>query len=219
MKIIKRTGMALVSCVLLISLILSLYICFIREAGLQVRIDSRTDAAFHAYLNARSGLLLGMATLEADQNKSDHLNEDWARLSETTHGEPISLEFGKFEVSVEDEAGKVNVNTVNEDVLSGFLESIDLGLVASMSLLQEKVKMNEAQRLAQALNEHGKKLRDVSFFLEVSGISPELFSKPEKIEELTDFLTVHGDGMVNINTARKEILNVLPQPPGFDLEK
>jgi len=108
-------------------------------------------------------------------------------LYEINRPKEVKLEGGKFVFSLIDEESKININKAPLDVL------------ANLPGLDEEI---------------AKKIKNFSpapfYFKEelliVEGINEEIFSK------IKDLITVYGNGRVNINTAKAEVLKAL----GFD---
>jgi len=94
---------------------------------------------------------------------------------------------GKFTYTIKDEESKVNINTAPFDVI-GRLPGLDI-------------------KLAQAINASTlRPFKAKEEVLLVEGITDDNY------KEFKDFITIYGDGKVNINTAPPEVLKAL----GFD---
>jgi len=129
---------------------------------------------------------------------------------------------------MEDEESKININKVEEQVLLNLLESCgveDAERMASSIFIWSGKKEDtgdeeEAYYQALSLPYHCKKeeFKSISELLLVRGITTQLLygededgdgriSKDEK--GIVQYLTVFGEGSVNINTAGKKVLNAL----------
>ena len=71
----SRAGMALVSVLLMSALLIALYLRFLDNAGLQVRMDSRQEAVLQTRLAARAGVEYAIALLFQDRGLGDSYNE------------------------------------------------------------------------------------------------------------------------------------------------
>lgn len=113
--------------------------------------------------------------------KDQTLHDTLYELSSEEEGE---LGRAKFIYTLSDEESRININTASEDVISG------------LSGLNPEL----------ALNIVDSSLRPFSLkeeLLLVEGISEEIFN------ECSDFITVHSNGKVNINTASGPALSAL----------
>lgn len=119
------------------------------------------------------------------ERKKDLLKYD--TLSKFKKKAEMELGRGKFIYTITDEESKININTAPFEVVAG-LPGLDT-------------------KLAQAIN--ASRLRPFKAkeeVLLVEGVDKDNY------KEFKDFITVYGDGKVNINTAPPEVLKAL----GFD---
>jgi|GEM_PF-1719833 len=240
-----KRGLALVSCILLMTLLIAFYLRFSGEAGLQARIDRNLNNALRARLAAKAGLSMALSMLFRDTNATDHLKEEWAVTASQTLEKPIVLDGSSFTVKISDESGKMNVNLVDEEILTDLFERADIGIIASSSLLAESIKLGAARRLAQHIldyidadssprpmgaeadaypnpNENGPRnaqILDIRELLNIPGITRELFEGNNEKLGLIDLLTVNGDGKINLNTAPRVVIEAIPGPPGYDEDR
>ena len=108
----ERQGSALILTLLVISTLTGLTIAFSNESSLELRLAGYARDYRRAYLAAQSGIHMAIAILEGDEEKEvDSLDEDWGKLESA--GIPMTLqEDTSLSVSIVDESGKFNLNTL-----------------------------------------------------------------------------------------------------------
>ncbi|MBF0498844.1 MAG: general secretion pathway protein GspK [Candidatus Riflebacteria bacterium] len=240
-----RDGVALAACVLLLMLMIALYARLSREAVFQMRLDRRQEQSFQARLAAQAGLSLGLSLLYRDRNTIDYFGEEWSRISSYTQEKGVEIGGGTFTLRISDEAGKLNVNMANEETLYNLFDSVGLGIVENLELTGEKDRRGASRRLAQRIMDYidadenprpmgsestgyewapGKKprnapLEDLRELLNIPGITNDIYLAKDGRPGLSDLLTIYTDGLININTARPEVIEAVPGPPGYDGER
>lgn len=137
--------------------------------------------------------------------------------------EPYSITIGDIgcDVYIEDEGGKINLNTINpanREMVVEFLLSKDVSIddadVIIDSILDwidkdELHHINGAEtdyyeRLPEPYNSKNAKLDSIEELLLVKGITSLIF------DEIRDGVTVFGSGKVNLNFASRDILSSIP---------
>jgi len=237
--------MALLACVFLLALLVAMYLRASGEAALQARLDARLDQAFQARMAARAGVSAALALLFRDTNAFDWLEEDWATFSSATRRVPLQVGSATCVFTITDESAKMQINTVDEDTLAMLFERFDLGITGPSGILGEAIRQGSARRLAQRIMDYldrdqeqramgsemegyermpGRRPRngpmeDLRELLNIPGITPDLVQASGTRPGLFDLLSVYGEGRVNLNTARHEVIESLPGPPGFDLNQ
>jgi type II secretory pathway component PulK len=246
MSKIDRRGMALVSVLLMSSLLIALYLRFLDNAGLQARIDSRQESVMQARWAARAGVEYAIGLLFQDRTIADSYTESWKTATDKTLSAPLMFGVCSCTVSVVDESSKMNVNRVEEGALIRVFEFYDLGIVASGTLIGDAEKIGAATRLAQHILDYiddddtprslgaefstymmyGKRaprngpMQDIRELLEIPGITDDLMIASGTRPGLEDLLTVYGRGEININTALEGIVRSVPGlSADYDLER
>lgn len=235
----SRKGMALVSVLLMSALLIALYLRFLDNAGLQARIDARQDAIMQTRWAARGGVDYAICLLFADMSIGDSYNEAWKTQTDATADAPLKFDGTECVVSVSDESSKLNVNIVDETILTRTFEFYELGIIESQSLLGDAEKLAASARLAQRILDyidsddtprpfgaefstymlHEKReprngpMTDIRELLEIPGITPDLMIASGSRPGLEDLLTVYGNGEININTAMEGIIRAIPGLP------
>lgn len=238
--------MALVSVLLMSALLIALYLRFLDNAGFQARLDSRRDALIQTQWAARAGVEYAVSLLFQDKSMGDSYTEAWKTHTDNTRNSPLMFGVCSCTVEVIDESSKLNVNMVEEGILTKVFRFYDLGIIASFSLITDAEKETGAIRLAQRILDyideddsprtfgaefstymfHEKReprngpMTDIRELLEIPGISPDLMVASGSRPGLEDLLTVYGKGDININTALEGIIRSIPGlPEEYDLER
>ncbi len=153
-------------------------------------------------------------------------NEDYFKDAEVGNGEfilsysPGALEESGKEImlyGLEDETGKININaTKSVPLLRNLLLNLGMaldeaeGIVASIEDWRDADSMLKStggaedsyyQTLDPPYFTAGQDFKTLEELLLVKGVTEELFSK------IVDYITIYGEGMININTAAEEVLN------------
>ncbi len=156
---------------------------------ISIRLQSLSNEQMRMTYLAREGINRCLALLAAERNSFDALSEEW--------GKDIFLqtEDGVLSCTVVDEDRRLNINTVPHDMMLGlrtFSPNIDEDMIA---VLEKARPYNVIREL-----------------LDVTGLRPEdFYGAPEDGNPgLPDMLTVFSDGRININTAPKEVLAMIP---------
>jgi general secretion pathway protein K len=183
---------------------------------------------------AKSGLFAGMGILYEDKADADTLNEAWAHTDMLTEQSKSYFDGGYLELAIEDESGKINVNKLVEG--SAFNNTVRGILTRLLSQPRFKLRDREIEDLVNAIKDWidsdsevtgtgaenayyqglGKPytarngpIESIDELLLVRGVTRELFYGTTEAPGLARFLTVYGEGKININTAPKEVLQSL----------
>jgi general secretion pathway protein K len=186
---------------------------------------------------ARSGFHVALAVLYEDalETKFDSLQEYWA--DPLTFSPASQFEEGRFEVRIKDHSGRIHINKLvdtkgkvnknQRELLERFfnseefdLEPEDVGdiLDAMTDWIDpdnEVTKFGAEDSYYQSLEKpYACKNGPMEFLDElllVKGITRELFYGEEGRPGISSYLTTHGQGLININTAEPLILRSLSQ--------
>ena len=231
-------GMALILTILIISLIVALTVEFNRfmRSDLHAAVNLRDGIRFG--YTAKSGFNHTLAVLLEDSsiNFFDSLHETWADSKSLSENSADLFDEGRFEVKVSDHSGRIQINKlVNEDgknynddqkgLLTRFLKSFGIEDEEADNIV-DAIKDwidadNEVTRFG-AENAHYKALdkpypcknAPIEFLEElllIRGITKELFYGTEEKPGISNFISPHGDGKININTAGLPVLKALSE--------
>lgn len=184
----------------------------------------RTGAYFQnsprARYAAEAALRAAFDVLARDKNEYDALTEAWAQPIPTDPKSAGSLKGipigqGVFSFEIVDEARKINLLKASAATLERFIREVGradakTAHTVANSLLDwqdadsgtlEGGAENVYYRLLKdPYDVPNRKLEVIEEILWVKGVTPDLFRK------IRDFVTIWGDGKININTASREVL-------------
>ena len=221
-----RKGMALVLTLVVITILAVLVLEFNYFMRVEAEIVGNYRDSLKAYYLANSGVNFAYLLLRDDEDLScDYLEEDWALAKS-----PIAMEEGAVTFQIEDECGKININS-----LLGKKGKIDEKKKAALERLFEVLEIDKelADVVCDWLDEDDE-LRDFgaedAYYSELEkpypckngpldtvdelfllkGFNDEVFYGDAKERgSLNSYLTVYGDGKININTAPSIVLQSL----------
>lgn len=231
----NERGAALILVILMVSIIVAVTM----ELNASSRANVYEAANFRDRVKtlyiAKSGFNAAATLLLRDNNNYDALTEIWARTEILS---PYSAQLfegdGHCTLIIEDESGKIPVhklvsgsayNQQYRDILARFLslpefdlkpdqvesiiDSIKDWLDSDEDISGRGAESAYYQTLAPPYNSKNGALDSLDELLLVQGITPEIFFGAEGKPGIRDFLTVYGDGQININTAPKMVLMAL----------
>lgn len=236
MKYLMRNerGIALILVLLMVSVIVALTLQLNVSSRAQVHEAANLGDGVRVLYMAKSGLFAGIGILSEDRGDADTLYEAWARTGDLTEQSKAYFDDGHLELVIEDEYGKVNINKLVSG--NGFNNAIKGLLTRLLNQPQFKLQEREVEDLLNAVKDWidadsevtgngaenayyqglGKSytvrngpMESVDELLMVRGVTRELFYGTTERTGLVRFLTVHGTGGININTAPKEVLQAL----------
>jgi general secretion pathway protein K len=223
-------GFALILTILIISLIVAITLQF----NTSMRSDMYDAASLKEGIKltciAKSGFNYACAVLSEDDPAVDSLHEDWADQKLLSSNSATMFENGRFEVRIIDYSGKIPVNSVVEGekfeaLLTRFLSlevfglgPEDVGNIVDaikdwVDLDDEITKFGAENGYYQAFDRpyscKNAPLDSVEELLFVKGITKELFYGTREKPGISGYLTVYGNGRININTADPLVLRSL----------
>ncbi len=205
-------------------LVLTLLIVIILEFNSEMRVEARAAANFRdemrSFYLAKSGVTFAIAVLEEDDRSDqnvDSLDETWAQKLP-----PIPLGDGFVTVEITDENSKINVNRisagsgmVSSDAMRGlmrrFFKQFESGedtgnAIADWTDADDNefipggAESSYYESLDDPYEAKNKPLDSLQELRLVKGMENETYDK------VHEFLTVHSDGWINVNTAGKEVI-------------
>lgn len=231
-------GMALILTILVITLIVSLTLQFNRSMRSDLHAAANFRDGIKLGYVAKSGFNFALAVLreDASENNVDSLDEAWAYLHTLSENTAALFDQGRFQVTVSDCSGRIQINrlvkqngeydTVQKGLLKRFLNSPEFGLdpeevdnivdaVKDWLDADDKVTRFGAENAYyQALEEpyscENAPIEFLERLLLVRGITKEIFhGTTEEKPGISNYLSAHGNGKININTADPLILRAL----------
>jgi len=230
-------GMALVLVILMISVIIAVTLQLNISLRSEIYEAANLGDGIRAACAAKSGFYTGEALLTGDTNNFDSLNEDWAKLESISAGSKTLFDGEYFQLNIEDESGKIPINSLvkeNQKYNDGIKELLKRFLsLAEFNLDEQQVcdivdaikdwmdKDDEAtgfgaeniyySGLEKPYSCKNAPLDCIEELLMVKGITTELYYGKGEAPGIAKYLTLHGKGKININTAPLLILRVLSE--------
>lgn len=230
----RQQGVALVIVLMAIGIIVALTIQLSRETRSQAYGAANLADRLQLHYAARSGLNVGEALLLADKNSFDALTELWANTDPLSLQSASFFPSGSFRLVISDEGGKVPLNHLLaggafnpqvRDLLlrlltgptfrleqrraEGIVDAIKDWVDADEEVTGDGAEGAYYAGLARPYAAKNAPLDCIEELLMIKGVTRELFYGTGQTPGLRDFLTVFGDGKININTAPKPVLRAL----------
>lgn len=218
----SQRGVALILTLLITAILVTLIVEFNYSTQVDLRIAGNFRNDLQAHYLAKSGINIAISYLKYDleNTDTDTLDEDWAKPYP-----PIPVGDGFVKVITEDENAKININKVvtdqgkvNEqirDILHRLLEMIevDVGILDAIidwidpddEPLPEGAENSYYGSLDPPYACKNGSLDTLSELLMIKGITDEVYGRISK------YLTIYSNGMININTAGKDVLMCLDE--------
>jgi general secretion pathway protein K len=230
-------GVALILTILIVSLIVALTVQFNRTMRTHVASAGNIGHGLKALCAAKSGVAYGLAMLREDTPDVDTLQDDWAnpdKLASISAASQALFAGGRFELKIGDESGKIPINHLAEtdyleEVFRRLLEledfdlekdTVDTIVDSTMDWIDKADEEDDLERFLGAEDGYYQSLEkpyhckngplDVpEELLLVKGMTPEIFYGTEDRLGIGKFISVFGDGKININTADIMVLRAL----------
>ncbi len=233
----NERGFALILTILVISLIVALTLQFNRTMRSDLYSAANLKDGVRLTSIARSGVAFSLAVLlnDASENDFDTLSEAWADSASLSSVITSLFDDGNLDVRIIDHSGRININQLvdqngdfnpeQENILTRFLNSEQFGLdPEDVSNIIDAIKDwidpdDEVTRFGAENSYYATKEKPYSCkngkldfpeeLLFVRGITRELFYGTKDNPGISAYLTTHGDGKMNINTAHPLVLRHL----------
>jgi general secretion pathway protein K len=225
-------GTALVLTLLVIITLAGLVLGFAGESGVELTLAGYMKDSARAYQLARSGVDIALELLARDDDfEMDTFNEEWRQFGSIPLAEGIAEPGVSFYGGMVDENSKININLLRnsegeiderreaqmrrlfvalglkEELLNPILDWLDADDIERQDGAEGYYYQNLEEPCACA---NGPFLTVGQIFLVRGMRELERFGE-KKSKRLMDYLTIHSDGKININTAPKEVLQSLSE--------
>ena len=227
-------GFALIVTILIVSLVVVLTLQFNSSMWSDLYSSANLRDSIRLRFIARSGVNCAFAVLaeDASSSDSDSLQEVWANSKELSLYAATMFENGHFQIKISDLSGKIQVNRlINED--GKYNETQKMLFTRFLNSEQFQLDSEEVGNLIDAIKDWIDPDDDVTRFgaengyyqslenpysckngpieslgqiLLIKGVTKELFYGNEHVPGISNYLTVYGDGKININTADSPVL-------------
>jgi general secretion pathway protein K len=229
-------GVAIVLVLLVLGVMIPLTLDLNRASRAQVYEAANLADGIRSLHIAKSGYYLGKALLEEDDASVDTLNESWARAEVLSAQSSLLFSEGMFLLKIEDESGKIPINGLVEG--NEYDTEIRGILTRLLSLPGFRLQEGEVRDLVDALKDwmdsddeptgfgaessyyraletpcscKNGPLDRIEELRLVRGVTRELFEGTADRLGLRDYVTVFGNGSININTAPLPVLMALSE--------
>jgi len=239
-------GMALILTILIISLIVALTLQFNTSMWTNLHAAANLSDGIKLGCIARSGFNGALAVLYEDLSSSgnvDTLRETWAHAGIISGSSAYLFDEGRFLIEIADLSGRIQINQLVEQngnyndtqksLLMRFLGSPEFDLDDEeveniVDAIKDWIDPDDETTRFGAEDSYYKALetpypcKNAPFeFLEelllVRGVTKELFYGTEERPGISLYLSTHGDGKININTAAPLVLRSLSDQIDEDL--
>ncbi len=226
--------MALILTILIISLIVALTLQFNTSMRSDLHAAANLRDGIKLGYIAKSGFNCALAVLTVDDTGVDSLHDEWADPKTFSENSDVQFDEGRFEFKVSDYSGRIQINKLvkedgknyNDDqkgLLTRFLKSFGIEDEEADNIVDaikdwidadnEVTRFGAENAYYQALDKpYSCKNAPIEFLEElllIRGISKELFYGTEEKPGILNFISPHGDGRININTADPWVLRAL----------
>lgn len=228
----KSRGIALVTVLLTITILVTAVLAMSRTTRTDLSEAANLGDRIKLFYMAKSGFYGAEAILALDKNNYDALTEDWAKAEELAAQASLLFGGGSLTVAIEDESGKIPLhhffrgNAVSEPVkamLLRLLKRPEFGMSGGraeefLAALQDWLDPDdEPTGTAGAESKYYRSLPipyeakngpldTLAELLMIRGMTKELFFGKDGAPGLSKFLTIYGEGKININTAPLEVV-------------
>lgn len=219
-KLVKdQRGIALLMVLIIVTLLSFLVYDFSYLIRVNLSSAENYRNGTQCFFLARSGIEACRALCKDNDNNYDALNELWA-----TERPPVVAEGGIVEILLMDENRKININQLgNTDVQKDIYDQLvrlctQIGLDDSivdniLDWIDDDSQGNAEEQYYQSLESpyscKNGKLDSLQELLLIKDITDEIYYGTKEKYGLEQFLTVRGNGKININTADPIILQCL----------
>lgn len=232
--LLNNRGVALILVLLMISIIIAVTIQFTITTRSELYEAANLRDSIKLLYIAKSGFNMAEAILYEDDNDADSLHDDWAKLALLSSQSSILFNKGHFQLNIADESGKIQINKliINDE----YNDTVREILLRLLSLPEFDLEEAEARDIVDAIKDwidgddettefgaenayyqgleqpyqcKNGKLDCLEELLMIKGITRDLFYGTEEYPGIANFITLHGEGRININTASTIILRVL----------
>jgi len=228
MSIKDEKGVALVLVLVVVALLVSLVVDFTYTMQVDVTLAANQRDEIKALYTARSGVELARLTLQEDDQAYDARDEEWALFDEHP-GFIAEDDEGRFKATIVDEESKFPINSIIND--QGVLVPARLDQLERLfALLDIDPELIDAivdwldpddtagpsgaedayyEGLSPPYPCKDGPLASLEELLLIKGMTEEILYGDAEKEGLLQYLTIHSDEKININTAPSVVLQCL----------
>ncbi len=233
--LMNNRGVALILVILMISIIIAITLQLNISSRSEIYEAANLGDGIRATCAAKSGFYMGEALLIEDIRDLDSLNEDWANLESVSAGSGILFDGEYFRLNIEDESGKIPINSLIKENQQ-YNDGIKKLLTRFLALPEFDLDEQQIRDIVDAVKDWIDEDDEVTGFgaenmyyrgleepyacknapldcieelLMIKGITEDLYYGAGETPGIAKYLTLHGKGKININTAPNLILKAL----------
>lgn len=230
----NNRGVALIIVILMISIIVAVTLQLNVASRSEIYEAANLADTIRLMYIAKSGFNGGEALLVEDDNEFDSLNEDWAKSRLISQMSGSFFSEGAFDLGIVDEAGKIQINKLVNG--NEYNENMRELLIRFLSLPDFNLDEQELNDIVDAIKDwidsdneltgfgaenayyngldvpyscKNGPLSSIEELLMIKGITKDIYYGTEGKPGIQSYITIHGDGKININTAPALILRAL----------
>jgi general secretion pathway protein K len=240
----NNNGVALLLAVVITGIIVAVGLHFNVSMREDLVASSRTGKGVKAGVIARSGVNIALAALYEDgkQGETDTLKDPWAKAQAVALYSGSLFDEGRCELVISDHCGRINLNRLIDQtgkpdpkqraVLERFLnhkafaadnQSVSDLLDALTDWLDEDDQItgfgaenSYYLSLAEPYECKNGPMDSIDELLLVRGMTKEFYYGTSERPGISVFISIHGDGRININTAPQEVLYALSDQMDYE---
>jgi general secretion pathway protein K len=231
---INRRGVALVLVILMISILVAVTLELNRSSRADIYDAVNLSDGIRLIYTAKSGFNAGVGLLLAHKGEIFTLTDDWANTGQLAEKSKALFHEGYFELFVEDESGKIQINRLvngndyNEDIrgmlvrllgqpefklddgrIHEIVDAIKDWIDPDNDITGAGAESAYYLSLANPYPVKNGRLDCIDELLMIKGMTKSLYYGTKEAPGLRQCLTVYGDGRININTAPRLVLKSL----------
>lgn len=234
-KLSNKRGVALITVLLIISILISVAVELNRSSRAEIYDSTNVSDGIKLTGIAKSGFYAASALLVNFGRETVTLRDEWSKAEFLSIKSRGFFPDGFFVVNIEDEAGKIPLHKlVNQNEFNSDIKDV---LIRLLTLPEFGLDSNQAAEIVAAIKDWIDADEDVtspggaesSYYasldpsyraknfpldcidelLMIKGISKDFFVGTKDKPGLAHYVTIYGDGHININTASKMVLRAL----------
>ncbi|MCK4467251.1 MAG: general secretion pathway protein GspK, partial [Desulfobacterales bacterium] len=225
--LMNNRGVALILVILMISIIIAITLQLNISSRSEIYEAANLGDGIRATCAAKSGFYMGEALLIEDIRDLDSLNEDWANLESVSAGSGTLFNGEYFRLNIEDESGKIPINSLIKENQQ-YNDGIKKLLTRFLALPEFDLDEQQIRDIVDAVKDWIDEDDEVTGFgaenmyyrgleepyacknapldcieelLMIKGITEDLYYGAGETPDIAKYLTLHGKGKININTA------------------
>ncbi|RJR17555.1 MAG: general secretion pathway protein GspK [Desulfobacteraceae bacterium] len=238
-------GIALLLAVLVMGVLVAVALHFNVSMRLDLMASGRTEKGIKTSALAKSGLHIAVAALYEDGKQSDidTVREPWAKIQALGLYSGVLFAEGGCEVKISDHCGRINVNRIldsegkpdpkqrallqrllgerrfgiDSEEISGLLDAITDWLDEDDQITGFGAESSYYLSLANPYQCKNGQMDSLEELLLIRGVTREIYFGTDERPGISSFLTIHGDGRININTAGEAVLFALSEQIDRDM--